>query len=82
MRYEPKVVVLLHQKVVKEFLKFVGKRVPPANAGKLGQILDNCNSMFFAVAFPHGNTFATDEKVTKYIEIRDYLLQEFPSRYA
>jgi hypothetical protein len=61
----PKVVILLHRKVLKCFLPFVGHPLPVTNSGQIGKIIANCPTMFFNIAFPHGNTY---KKVKQYLE--------------
>jgi hypothetical protein len=48
---------------------------PPltANAGNVGQLIDGCQTTFFAIAFPHGNSITDDDKVVKYKELKDFL---------
>ena len=72
--YMPKVAVLLHGKVLDTFLPFLGYTVPPANSGRLGQLIPNCSTMLFNVAFPHGNAITSDAKVIRYKEAKMYLL--------
>ena len=79
LKYKPKVVVLLHSKVIKCFVKeyLTGKKYT-ANYGKMGQLLERkgCNTMFYYVAFPHGNNISGEKKVAKYKEIKKYILNE------
>lgn len=69
----PAAVVLLHGKAVELMLKYLGQAPVHANAGRLGMILPGCESMFFSVAFPHGNAIRAEEKVEQYIKVREYL---------
>ena len=73
---EPIVVVLLHGKVLDKVLSFLGYDTPAANSGELGKILKNCESNFFNIAFPHGNTITSVDKVKRYFEVKDYLIQK------
>ena len=80
LKYKPKVVVLLHSKVIKCFVKKhlrTGKKYT-ANYGKMGQLLERkgCNTMFYYVAFPHGNNISCEKKVARYKEIKKYILNE------
>lgn len=70
---KPRVVVLLHQKVVKNIMTYLGLVEPEANIGQLGTIINNCNAMFYAIAFPHGNTILSSEKINNYKKVKDYL---------
>jgi len=71
--YSPKVAVLMHQKVLKCFLPFVGHSLPPANSGRLGRIIPNCPTVFFSIAFPHGNAILSRDKVAQYKKVKRYL---------
>ncbi len=72
--FKPRAVILLHQKVVKHFLESLKMDVPKANVGQLGNLIDGCNSMFFAIGFPHGNTIPSKDKVDNYIQVKEFLL--------
>lgn len=72
-RYEPKTVVLLHSKVSKHFLKFLNRPIPKSNAGNIGNILSNSKATFFNIAFPHGNSISSSEKVSRYKELKGHL---------
>lgn len=69
----PKVVIIMHFKVCKHFLKFLNYSVSPANSGLLGQLLPNCSTQFFSVAFPHGNAISHKSKVENYVRVREHL---------
>jgi hypothetical protein len=72
--YAPKAVVLLHNKVVDYFLPYLGYRVKPGFYGQLGVLLPDCTqTMFFRIAFPHGNIIPTREKVKQYRSVLTYL---------
>lgn len=51
--------------------------VPKANHGLLGKLIDGCNSTFFAIGFPHGNTISSKNKVDKYIQVKEMLLLNY-----
>lgn len=72
--YSPKTAILLHSKVLKKFLRFLGCSVPASNSGELGKIVLNCETMFFNIAFPHGNNIPSDKKVVQYEKVKQYLL--------
>lgn len=70
-KYKPKVVILLHSKVIKHFVK---KHLNEnARRGYLGKLLDGCNTVFYNVPFPHGNSIPSSEKIELYKEIKDLL---------
>ena len=73
-QYEPKTAVLLHGTVVKSFFRYLNRPIPPTNAGYLGRILPDCTTDFFTIAFPHGNTIRSDEKISKYVELKNHLI--------
>lgn len=70
---KPKSVVLLHSKVTKTFLNFLNKPIPKSNSGNLGNILSNSDTTFFNIAFPHGNSISSLEKVKRYLELKEFL---------
>jgi len=74
IKYNPKVVILLHGKVLKYFLRHLDVNKPVINSGNLGNILKGCDSLFFNIAFPHGNTIPKGEKVEMYKEVYRYLM--------
>ncbi len=72
IEFEPKIVVLLHSKVIKSFVeKYIGRRC--TKYGNLGQLINGCKTVFFNVPFPHGNAITSDVKVKLYRQIKDTL---------
>ena len=71
--YKPKTVVLLHGKVLKKFIDYLGYVVPQSNTGELGELILNCNTTFYNIAFPHGNTITSESKIDKYTELKEFL---------
>lgn len=71
--YNPKIVVLLHSKVLKKFIRHLGYVVPESNSGKLGKLIKDCDAIFYNIAFPHGNTITKESKIEKYTELKDFL---------
>lgn len=69
--FKPKAVVLFHGLVLKKFLTFLGYNIPKANSGRLGKLIENSNSYFFNIAFPHGNAITSKEKVRRYVELKN-----------
>ena len=73
--YEPLVIILLHGKVLDTVLKYLGGQIPSANSGELGELIPACSSNFFNIAFPHGNTITSSDKIKRYKEVKEYLLK-------
>ena len=73
IKYKPKVCILLHSKVLDNFIPYLGKSVPKSNFGKMGKIIKGCDSMIFNIAFPHGNTIKSIDKVRQYKDVINYL---------
>lgn len=73
IRYKPKVVVLLHSKVVKSFVK---KHIGRDNVqyGNLGKLIDGCDTIFYNVPFPHGNSITSEVKIRLYKEIKETII--------
>lgn len=69
----PKIVIILHAKVLKNFMKYLDYDVPPSNSGQLRKLISNCSTMFFNIAFPHGNTIVEEEKIKQYKLVKNYL---------
>jgi len=74
IKYKPLTVILLHSKVVKTVIKYLGIQEPYANSGEMGKIIPGSDSFFFNIAFPHGNTIASLEKIERYKEVKSYLV--------
>ena len=72
---KPKVVVLMHSKVLKRFIKHLGYVVPESNTGNMGQLIDGCDTLFYNIAFPHGNAIKSVDKVRLYQEIKQHLIK-------
>lgn len=70
----PKVVILLHRKVVKYFLDYVNSPLPSTNHGQIGNIIPGCTTMFFYIAFPHANSIPSIAKVENYKQVKQYLI--------
>jgi len=64
---------MLHGKVLKNFLPFVGLPVPRSNSGWLGKLVAGCSTEFFNIAFPHGNAIPSSDKVAQYRKVKHYL---------
>jgi hypothetical protein len=74
-KFQPKTAVLLHGKVTRIFLPYLGIKPVRANHGQIGKIIRNCPTMFYSIAFPHGTNIPSKEKVKKYITVKNYLLK-------
>jgi hypothetical protein len=74
-KLSPKVVILLHGKVLDSFLAFLGCAIPGSNSGKLGMLMKDSSTMFFNIAFPHGNAISSEDKIVHYQTVRRYLLE-------
>lgn len=75
IKYNPKTVVLLHTKVLKSFLNYLGHITSKSNSGKVGKLIDGTEACFFNIAFPHGNSISSYEKVQRYRELKEYLIK-------
>lgn len=71
--FKPKIVILLHGKVLKNFIRYLGYVVSESNTGKLGKLIKNCNTTFYNIAFPHGNAITSEAKIEKYNELKEFL---------
>ena len=75
-KHQPKTTILLHGKVTKTFLPYLGIKPVCANHGQIGKIMINCPTMLYSIAFPHGNNIPSKEKVSKYNTVKYYLLKK------
>lgn len=71
--YKPRTIVLLHGKVLKKFICYLGYIVPKSNTGNLGKLIEQSNTTFYNIAFPHGNTITNESKILKYTELKEFL---------
>lgn len=69
----PRTAILLHGKVRNYFLRFLGHPVQTANSGQLGKLIPHCSTLFFDIAFPHGNAIDSQSKVAQYKKVKQYL---------
>jgi G:T/U-mismatch repair DNA glycosylase len=65
-KYKPKIAVILHGKVLSNLFNYLGKTKPTSNQGFVGKILPNADTLFYAIAFPHGNAISSDKKIKNY----------------
>jgi hypothetical protein len=71
--FKPKVVVIIHQKVLRKFMKFLGRDIPSSNSGYLGKLISNSDAIFFNIAFPHGNYISSEEKIREYKKLKQFI---------
>ena len=72
LEYKPKVVVLLHGKIIKHLVNgFLGKE--DVEYGNLGKLIDGLDTVFFNVPFPCGNAITSEAKVELYKQIKETL---------
>lgn len=73
IKCKPRVGILLHSKVLDSFIPYIGHQVPQSNSGKMGKIIKDCETVLFNIAFPHGNTIKSIDKIKQYKEVINYL---------
>jgi hypothetical protein len=69
----PKSAILLHNKVLRTFLRYAKAPLPASNSGYLGTIIPNCPTVFFNIAFPHGSSLPSKAIVEQYKQVKNYL---------
>jgi hypothetical protein len=47
---------------------------PKSNQDYWGQLIPGCSTIFFNIAFPHGNIIKSEDKITRYRGVKEYLL--------
>lgn len=72
--FQPTSAVILHGKVLNKFLKYYSINPPEMNSGKLGAIVPGIKTVFFNIAFPHGNAIPDSSKIERYIELKQHIL--------
>ena len=75
IEYKPKIVIILHSKVLSNLFKYLGKDAPSSNQGILGKLLNQSNSIFYTIAFPHGNTITSIQKIRNYEKVKENLVR-------
>ena len=76
LQYKPLTIVILHSTVLKDFVSgFIGALRFPSNSGKMGRLLKGCDSVFYSIAFPHGNGISDDDKIKRYQELKKDILE-------
>lgn len=74
-KYKPRAVILLHGKVLSNICSYLAIATPKANTGKMGYLIKGYNSMFYNIAFPHGNSIPSSVKVNRYKELKKELIK-------
>ena len=74
LTFKPFAVVILHRKVLKKFVRFLGFEVPVSNTGYLGKLIPELDTKFYNIAFPHGNSIPTKKKIENYKSLKHYIL--------
>jgi G:T/U-mismatch repair DNA glycosylase len=74
IKYQPKSVVILHGKVLSFLFKYLRKPKPASNQGYLGKLIEKSDTFFYAIAFPHGNTISSNEKILNYAKLKEKLI--------
>lgn len=77
LKYKPRIAVILHSKVLKKFA-FTYLNIPkhPSNSGYMGKLLKGCDTVFYNIAFPHGNAISDEDKINKYREIKELIYKK------
>lgn len=70
IKFKPKIVCILHSKIMKSFARFT--RIDLIY-GYNGKLFDNSDTLFFCNYFPNGNNISSDRKVNIFKEIREKL---------
>jgi len=74
-KYKPLTAILLHGKVLSNICSYLDISTPKANTGKMGYLVKDCNTLFYNIAFPHGNSILSSDKVDRYKELKKELLK-------
>lgn len=76
-KYNPRITIILHNKVLKKFIfGYLGVKECPSNSGKMGELLENCETTFYNIAFPHGNAIQDEEKIARYREVKELITKQ------
>jgi len=74
-KHKPKMAILLHGKVLSNLCDHLNIATPKANSGNMGQLVNDCSTIFFNIAFPHGNAINSNDKINRYKELKDDLVK-------
>lgn len=74
IEYSPKIVVIMHSKVLDKFIfRYLNIEKQISNSGRMGKLIQDCDSIFYNIAFPHGNKIKKERKIENYILVRGEL---------
>lgn len=73
--FKPRVACIIHSKVMKCIDKFTLETLD-IHHGCMGKLLNEVNTTFFYIPFPHGNKYTNNYKVSLYKGIVEYLESE------
>lgn len=74
LTYKPRVAIILHSKVLKKFVfKHLGINKCKSNSGNMGKLIKGCDTIFYNIAFPHGNAISDEDKIKRYKEVKDLI---------
>lgn len=77
LKYKPRVAIILHGKVLRKFVfGYLKAKKCPSNSGNMGKLLKDCDTIFYNIAFPHGNAIPDENKIKRYEEIRELILKK------
>lgn len=77
LTYKPRVVIILHSKVLEKFVfGYLGIQKCKSNSGNMGKLLNDCDTIFYNIAFPHGNAIPDEDKIKKYKEVKALISKE------
>lgn len=73
----PRVVIILHSKILKNFIfRYLKAGKYSSNSGEMGRLLNNCKTVFYNIAFPHGNAISDEAKITRYREVKELITNQ------
>ncbi len=70
---QPKTVVLLHGKVINKVLSLWNHPIPSSNSGLIKYKESPLPTVFYNIAFPHGNAISNQEKISQYLKLKSDL---------
>lgn len=78
LKYKPRIAIILYSKVLKIFaFKYLKITKCSSNSGNMGKLLESkgCNTIFYNIAFPHGNAITDEEKIKWYKEVKELIFK-------
>jgi hypothetical protein len=73
-KFNPETAIILHSKALSKLFNYLNKPIPKSNTGKLGRVIENCNTEFFSIAFPHNNSIKSVDKVEQYKKLKQFII--------